>query len=346
MKAAVIRKGNEKKMLKIEEVDSPNLSDDDALIQIKSVGICGSDVQGFNDQDSNKRVPGLIMGHEASGEVIEIGNNVTNVQPGDRVAIDPQVTCGVCESCKHGWYSVCDNKKIIGSNLKGFMHGTMAEFAAINQKQLYVLPDHVSYAEGAVVEPVSNAIHILNRVKFNLGDQILVLGAGTLGLCIIQAAKLAGAGRVVVTDKSQYRLEVAKQLGADILINASTSDPVKEVKKVTKDRGADVVIEAVGVSATYRQAIILVRKKGSIMFFGAAQDIVTLDLYPILHKELSLIGCTGAEWETKTAVDYIADGRINVKPLITNKFSLSESQNAFDLLNNPENKAIKVLLET
>lgn len=345
MKASVIRENNEKKVIELEDVNVPHISDNDALIKIKSVGICGSDVQGFNDQDSNKRVPGLIMGHEAAGEVIKIGSNVTNVKPGDRVAIDPQVTCGICESCQHGWYSVCDNKKIIGSNLKGFMHGTMAEFAAINQKQLYVLPDHVSYAEGAVVEPVSNAIHILNRVKLNLGDQVLVLGAGTLGLCILQAAKLAGAGKVIVTDKSQSRLEVAKHLGADIVINASNLDPVTEVKKLTKDYGVDVVVEAVGISTTYRQAITLVRKKGSIMFFGAAQDTVTLDLYPILHKELSLLGCTGAEWETQTAVDYIADGRINVKPLITNKFSLLETQDAFDILSNPQNNSIKVLLE-
>src|SRR5699024_4486259 len=152
MNAAVIREGKESKVLEIENVEKPQISEDQALIKIKSVGICGSDVQGFYDQTSTKRVPGLIMGHEAAGKVVEVGSNVTKVNPGDRVAIDPQVICGHCDSCKNGWYSVCDNKKIIGSNLKGFMHGTMAEYAAINEKQLYLLPEHVSYEEGSMVE--------------------------------------------------------------------------------------------------------------------------------------------------------------------------------------------------
>src|SRR5699024_1844377 len=297
-----------------------------------------------NDQTTTKRVPGLIMGHEAAGKVVEVGSNVTKVNPGDRVAIDPQVICGHCDSCKNGWYSVCDNKKIIGSNLKGFMHGTMAEYAAINEKQLYLLPEHVSYEEGSMVEPVSNAIHIFNRVNLNLGDDVVVLGAGTLGLCILQVAKLAGAGRVIIIDMSDFRLKVAKQLGADVVINSS-SNPVEEIQKLTNNRAADVVVEAVGNNATYNQAIAMVRKKGAIMFFGAAQDTVNLDLYPILHKELNLIGCTGSERETQTAVEFIAYGKINVKPIITDEYSLAESQDAFDIFKNTENRSIKVVLK-
>src|SRR5699024_2614442 len=268
------------------DAKKPYISNYEALIKVKSVGICGSDVQGFNDQNSNKRVPGLIMGHEAAGEVVKIGDKVTKVQPGDRVAIDPQVTCGNCYACKRGWYSVCDNKKIIGSNLKGFLHVTMAEYASINQTQRFVLPDHVEYQEGAVVEPVSNALHIFNRVKTDIGNQIVVLGAGTLGLCILQVAKLSGARNVIVTDVSEERLKLAEKLGANITVNSSISEPVEEIKKVTKNRGADIVVEAVGISQTYKQAIDISRKKGNVMFFGAAQDTIDLNLYPILHKEL------------------------------------------------------------
>jgi len=345
MKAAVIRKRNEQKIIEIEDAKKPYISNYEALIKVKSVGICGSDVQGFNDQNSNKRVPGLIMGHEAAGEVVKIGDKVTKVQPGDRVAIDPQVTCGNCYACKRGWYSVCDNKKIIGSNLKGFLHGTMAEYASINQKQLFVLPDHVEYQEGAVVEPVSNALHIFNRVKTDIGNQIVVLGAGTLGLCILQVAKLSGARNVIVTDVSEERLKLAEKLGANITVNSSISEPVEEIKKVTKNRGADIVVEAVGISQTYKQAIDISRKKGNVMFFGAAQDTIDLNLYPILHKELNLIGCTGAEWETQTAVDYIANGKIDVKSLITDQFSLDSTQEAFNLINNKNNQSIKVILK-
>src|SRR5690625_645450 len=297
MRAAVIEQTENVKKIKMKNVDRPQISNNEVLVKVESVGICGSDLQGFFDQDSTKRVPGLIMGHEASGEVVEIGSDVTRVKLGDRVAIDPQVTCGYCESCKRGWYSVCDNKKIIGSNLKGFLHGAMAEFAAIDQNQLFILPNNVSYKEGALVEPLSNAIHIFNRVKLNIGDKVVVIGAGTLGLCILQVAKLAGAEEVIVIDKSDHRLGVAEKLRADITINPSDTDVENHINKITKNRGVDVVVEAVGIDATYRQAISLVRKKGTIMFFGAAQDLVTLDLYPILHKEIKMIGCTGADWE-------------------------------------------------
>ena len=344
MKAALIREIEGVKKIRIEEAPLPELPGERHVkVNIGAVGICGSDLHGFYDLSSTARIPGLIMGHEAAGVVTEVGAAVTRVKVGDRVAIDPQVICGTCAQCQKGYYSVCDNKKIIGSNLKGFMNGCMAEFAVVTEKQCFLLPDNLSLEEGAMVEPVSNAIHVLNRVKVNMGDTIVVIGAGTLGLCILQAAKLTGAGRVIVIDLSEKKLALAKTLGADIVIQAG-EDPVARILSLTDGLGADIVIEAVGIGATYKQAISLVRKRGSIMFFGATHKEVSLELIPILHKELHLIGCTGAETECPTAIDFIASGKINVKPLITHRFALDDTQEAFETMADPGNNAVKVML--
>lgn len=343
MRASVIRDQGGKHLV-YQDVERPVLTDDQVLVKVGAVGICGSDLHGFLDPHSTARVPGLIMGHEAAGEVEEVQDHVKGLAVGDRVAIDPQVVCGVCDSCLRGWTTVCDNKKIIGSALRGFLHGAMADYIAVSAKQVYVLPDHVSLAEGALVEPLSNAFHVVNRVKFDLGSTVVVIGAGTLGLCLLQAAKLAGAGQVIVSDLSPFRLGLAKQLGATLTLHSNDS-VVQAVMDATAGRGADVVIEAVGIETTYQQAIAMTRKRGSVMFFGAVTQQVALPLLPILHKELTLIGCTGAGTETQTAVDYLVAGLVDVKPIITHRYPLEAAQDAFDLLSVPGNQAVKVLLE-
>lgn len=345
MKAAVIRIVEGKKRIAVEDVPIPEISEHQALIRVGAVGICGSDFHGFRDQQSFRRSPGLIMGHEAAGEVVKLGAKVCKVKIGDRVAMDPQFTCGVCEPCSRGWHNICDKKRIIGSSSTGILHGAMAEYLAVHENQLHTIPDSLSMVEGAAIEPVANALHVLNRVKFNLGDSIVIIGAGTLGLCIVQAAKLAGAGQVIITNTSGHRLQVARELGADITIQVSPhSDPVEEVLKATNGRGADVVIEAVGIEQTYRHAISMARKKGAVLFFGAVTETIGIDLYPILHKELNLLGCTGADREWSTAIDLLASGKINVKPIITHQLLLKNAQEGFELLTDSTNRAIKVML--
>ena len=288
---------------------------------------------------------GEEVGHEAAGEVFKTGPEVKSFQKGDQVAIDPQVFCRQCNPCAHGWYTVCDNKKVIGSALLGFVNGAMAEYVEVEQSQLYRIPESLSMSEGAMVEPLSNALHVLNRVKFSLGECVAVIGAGTLGLSIMQAARLAGAGTLVVVDLSEFRLSVAKKLGADVTINAGQADPVAEIQKITGGQGADVVAEAVGIEKTYRQAIAMVRKTGSIMVFGALERVIRVDLYPILHKEITMIGCTGAGWECPPSIDLIASGRVNVKQLITHELPLDQAQKAFEIFEDPSENTIKVMLK-
>lgn len=342
MRAAVIRMASGRKILRIEEQPDPVPGEHDVLIRVRASGICGSDLHGFMDAEGTARRDGLIMGHEGAGDVVAIGSAVTRVAVGDRVTIDPQVSCGECVPCTKGWISICERKRVIGSSLRGFEQGAMAEMVAVHEKQVFRIPDNVTFAQASMIEPLSNALHVINRAGILLGDTVVILGAGTLGLCMVQGARLAGAGRIVVSDTSPFRLSVAQSLGADVVINPTQSSVRDEVRALTSDNGADVVIESVGIDATYQEAIHTVRKRGKVMFFGAVQDKVTVDLLPILHKEISLIGCTGANDETQIAIDLVAAGRIDVSPLLTHQFGLDDAQEAFETLTVPMNNAIKV----
>lgn len=342
MKAAVIRTQSDRKIVVTEEVPRPEVSPTQVLVRNRVAGICGSDLHGFMDATGTARRDGLIMSHEAAGIVEEIGSAVESVSVGDRVTIDPQVVCGQCEPCRNGWISICDNKRVTGSSLRGFEQGSMAEYLAVEASQVYRLPENLSFEMGALIEPLSNAIHVINRANISLGDTVVVVGAGTLGLCMVQAARAAGAAKIVVSDTSDVRLTVAQRLGADVAVNPTSANLREAVSAETGGVGADIVIESVGIDATYQDTIHIVRKRGRIMFFGAVQPTVTVDLMPILHKEIDIVGCTGANDETQIAIDMMASGAIDVAPLITHSFGLAEAQAAFDAMADPNVDTIKV----
>ena len=332
MNASVIE-GSPKKLV-YKKVPVPSYGPDQVLVNVKYAGICGSDVHGFLDPDSKGRVPGLIMGHECSGVIAGVGEQVKGFQVGDRVAVDPQFRCGHCYYCSHGWYNICAENKIIGSALRGF----------VSDKQGVKLPENLSLKEASMVEPLGNAVHMTHRADIQVGDTVVVIGAGTLGLCMMQAAKVAGAGKIIISDLADFRLATAKNLGADITVG-SGRNLQEVVLEETNGVGADVVVEAVGVEATYRQAIALVRKRGTIVFFGAVTDHIDIPLMPILHKEINIVGSTGFDCETQMTIDMMASKRIDVSPIITHVYPLSRAQEAVDMMTSPGNTAIKVVLE-
>jgi 2-desacetyl-2-hydroxyethyl bacteriochlorophyllide A dehydrogenase len=343
VRAAVVRKEAGGKVLRTEQVDDPPLArDDDVLVRVRRAGICGSDVHGFLDKDGPSRRDGLIMGHEAAGEVVRVGAAVTRVTAGDRVTIDPQITCGVCEPCRHGWISICDHKQVTGSSLRGFAQGSMAELIVVDQKQLFSVPDSVSFAQAAMVEPLANALHVVRRAEIAGGELAVVLGAGPLGLCIVGCLRAAGVGTIVVTDVSERQLRLANDLGADICVNVATQDLRRSVGDLSHGNGADVVIESVGIDVTYTQAIEVVRKRGKVMFFGAIQPTISLPLLPILHKELQLVGCTGANDETPDAITMLADRAIDLDPLMTHEFALEDADQAMRTLSDAGTHSVKV----
>jgi len=343
MKAAVIR-GPRK--IEIEDRPTPVPGKGQALLRIRAVGICGSDIKGFSEENSKARQPGLIIGHEAAGVVVSVGTDVSKFKPGDRAAIDPQVVCGSCPQCASGWTSVCDNKKVIGSSLRGFLDGAMAEYAAIDEGMLHLLPDGLGFEEGAAVEPVSNALHAVERAGIRGGETVVVVGMGTLGLCILQAARLSGAKRIVAFGaNSAFRMERARSLGADLVLRSDDQDAERIVRELTGGRGADAAIDAAGNSRALALAVALARKRGRIVAFGNAQASVEMSLLGIVNKELEIVGSSGARAdEARRAIELLHSGGIRVSPIITHRFPIEETQRAFELLQEPRNEAIKIII--
>lgn len=343
MRAAVIRGARN---IVIEERPVPQPREGQVLLRIRAAGICGSDIKGFSEENSKARQPGLIIGHEAAGEVEAVGPGVSALKIGDRVAIDPQVVCGTCPQCAHGWTSVCDNKKVIGSSLRGFLDGAMAEYAALDERMLYPLPDGLGFEEGATVEPVSNALHAVGRAGISGGETVVVVGLGTLGLCIIQAARLAGAERVVAFGaNSVFRMEKARSLGADLVLRSGDPDAERIVRETTGGRGADAVIDAAGNSRALALAVSLARKRGRIVAFGNAEAAVELNLLGVVNKELEMRGSSGAgAEEARRAIDLLGSRRLRVDSIITHRFPLADTQRAFELLLAPGNEAVKIII--
>lgn len=342
MKAAVIR--DNPRRIVIEEMEVPHCGQEEVLVEVKACGLCGSDIHGFMDEESKGRVAGLVMGHEPSGIVAKCGENVKGYRPGDRVVINPQFSCGECYACKHSWFNICENGGIIGSSLRGFKQGAMAEYVLVPKGNLHTLPQGLSFEEGAMIEPVANAIHAVNRAGVGIGDCVAVVGAGTIGLCMIQAAKLAGAGLVAAVDISDFHLEMARKLGADIVINSAKTDPIEEVKKHFHGIGADVTLEAVGIGETYRQAALMTRKRGTLVMFGAAKETALLHLYPFLHRELNVVGCTGFDVEVDIGLKMLLEGKMQVKPLISRQYPIEETGEAIRTAIEDGDKLLKIVL--
>ncbi|MCL5070436.1 MAG: galactitol-1-phosphate 5-dehydrogenase [Actinobacteria bacterium] len=342
MKAAVI---NGPLKMEIQERPIPTPGSGQALVKVKSVGICGSDVHGFLGLSGRRRQPGLVMGHEASGQVEEIGKDVLGLVKGDRVAIDPQVYCGYCFACKHGWQNLCDNMSVIGSSMRNFKDGAMCDYIVLSASQLYKIPDNLSFSQAAMLDPVSNALHVFNRAQTEIGDTIAVIGTGVIGLVLVQVAKLKGAGKVIAVDASEARLGLAKTFGADVLVNSNCQNTVEAIMSETEGRGADIVVEAVGLAATYKNAVNSVRKRGQVAALGFRDDEVLIPIQPLLFREITIIGNTGFVFEIGPFIDFVAGGKIDVEPIITHTFCLDNVQKAFETAADESSGAIKVMIE-
>jgi 2-desacetyl-2-hydroxyethyl bacteriochlorophyllide A dehydrogenase len=341
MKAAVIEGA---KSIKITDVVTPVAGNGQVLVRIHAVGICGSDIHGFKGIIPKRRPVGLIMGHEAAGEVVEVGKEQKGWTKGERVAIDPQISCGDCFACRRGWTNLCENMAAIGSAMRGFKHGAMCEYLVVPGRQLNKMPNGLSYAEGAMFEPVAHALHLFNRTCVNVGDTVVIVGTGTIGLVAVQVARLMGASRIIAVDILHERLKLARKLGADITIDSSKTDPVQEVLEHTQGRGADIAVEAVGHSATYEYCIRCVRKRGTVLALGFADEKVYFPSQKLLFSEVSIVGFTGFSHEGELVLNLIEAHKIEVKSLITHTFALEDAQLAFETACDPSANAIKVMI--
>ena len=330
--------------LELAELPQPEAGPDEVLVRVAACGICGSDVHGY-DGSSGRRIPPIVMGHEAAGMVASVGAKVAGYKPGDRVTFDSTVYCGECEFCRRGEVNLCDNRQVIGVSCGDYRrHGAFAEYVGVPARILYNLPDHFEFSEAAMLEAVSVALHAVRVSGAGPEDVALVIGAGMIGLLILQAARAAGCGRVLIADVDATRLELARQLGADETIRVSSANLVPEIMTLTGGHGVDVSYEAVGRNATVGAAINATRKGGTVTLVGNIAPEVTLPLQIVVSRQLRLQGSCASAGEYPQAIEMIADGRIKVKPLITAIASLEEGPRWFERLHSGEPNLMKVVL--
>ena len=322
----------------------PAVGPEEVLVRVEACGICGSDVHGY-DGSSGRRIPPIVMGHEAAGIVAAVGPGVQGFKEGDRVTFDSTVYCGKCQYCARGEINLCDNRQVIGVSCGDYRrHGAFAEYVAIPQRILYPLPANFDFAEAAMLEAVSVGLHAVRVSQVKGGETALVIGAGMIGLLTLQAARAAGCSRVFITDVDATRLNLAKQVGADAALHLSGADLIAEIMKLTGGQGVDLAYEAVGRNETVAAAIDCTRKGGTVTLVGNIVPEVTLPLQKVVTRQIRLQGSCASAGEYPQAIELIANGKIQVKPLITAVASLEEGPRWFERLHAREPNLMKVIL--
>jgi len=323
----------------------PAVGDDEVLISVKACGICGSDVHGFTGK-TGRRIPPLIMGHEAAGIVEETGESVKGFEKGDRVCFDSTVYCNKCQPCRKGLYNRCEKRQVLGVSTQEFKrHGAFAEYVAVPWWIVSKIPENMSFTQAALLEPVSIGTHAANRAPISSNDTVVVIGAGTIGLFILQAARLIGAAKVIVSDINEFRLDVARKLGADKVVNPLKSDLRETILKETKNRGADVTFEAVGYAQTFLDGVSITKTGGHLVAVGNLEKTAEFNLQELVARELTFTGSYASSGEFSDCVDLVASGKINVEPLISDVLPLKDGPGAFERLLKAEENLLKIVLE-
>jgi L-iditol 2-dehydrogenase len=341
MKALVL---SEYKKLDLVDVPRPEPAANEVLIRVHACGICGSDVHGF-DGSTGRRIPPVIMGHEASGVVAAVGSSVGNFREGERVTFDSMISCGACDFCRRGAANLCDHRQVLGVSCTEFRRdGAFAEYVAVPERIVFRLPDAVSFEQAAMVEPVSVAVHAVNLTPVRLADTAVVVGAGMIGLLVIQAVKLAGCGRVFAVDLDDARLALARELGAEETFNAKSCDVKAELLARTNGRGADVALEAVGATQPIATAIACLRKGGALTLVGNVSPNVDLPLQAVVTRELRVQGSCASSNDYPACIDLMSRGAMRVDRLITARVPLDEGASWFERLYAHEPNLMKVIL--
>jgi len=316
MKAAVLCKPED---MRLQKIPVPQLRENEVLIRVKCSGICGTDPHIYKG-----RFPAptpLVLGHEFSGEVAEVGASVTNVKAGDKATADINIACGNCYFCRIGQKLFCKDIVQLGVHI----NGAFAEYIKAPDANVYKLPDSMTWEEGAYVEPLACAINGQERANIAIGSTVAIIGAGPMGLSHAIISKMNGASKIIISELNKVRLQKAKDLGIDYVIDASKDDPIKAVLELTEGRGADVVFEAVGAIPTYKQAFNMVRKGGVLVAYGAAPADAAMDIKPfdIYSKELTIVGSYAGTYDKWIkAINLISDKRFIPSSIITKSIPL------------------------
>jgi L-iditol 2-dehydrogenase len=279
-----------------------------------------------------------------AGDIVAVGREVSRFAVGERVTIDPQRVCGVCDDCISGHPNSCAKKIMLGVQE---WPGAFGQYIVCPEQQVYKLPDHVSYAEGTMVEPLAVGMHAVRQAGVRPGSSVLVLGGGTIGLCVLAGARAAGASKTIITDAFDFNLEVARKLGATATVNVRSQDVKEVVTQVTEGKGIDAALVAVGVPAVVNQAIATVKKRGEVVLIGLFHEPIPIqDSFAVISGERVIRGSqTYTPEDVRGALDLIASGRLDVKTMITHRLPIDQAQYAFEMVDKRLEDCIKVVLE-
>jgi L-iditol 2-dehydrogenase len=327
--------------VEFREVDKPMPRDNQVIIQIKRIGVCGSDIHVFHGLHPYTSYP-VVQGHEVSGVVAEVGSQVKGLSSGGQVTFTPQVTCGTCYPCTHGMYHICESLKVMGFQTGG----AAQEFFAVDAEKVLKIADNVSLDQAAMVEPVSVAVHALSRAGDDLkGKNVLVLGAGTIGNLVAQVAKASGAKAAMITDISDYKLDKAKECGIDFVVNPNKEGLSEAILRDFGPDRADLILECVGVQETITQAVLNARKGTTIVVVGVFGEKPQVDLGLVQDRELNLVGTMMYQKrDYERAIELVASGKLCLDEMITHHFPFEHYLDAYQTIEEAEGNIMKVMV--
>ncbi len=342
MKAAFLKGARD---ICIEEIAKPEPAAGEALIKVAAVGICGTDINYYKYGRISSRIidEPHIPGHEISGIIESVEENTCGLTAGMPVGVEPSVPCGSCESCLKGEYNLCKQIKFFGSMP---YHGGLREYMAVPLTNLFPLPEAISIDEGVLIETFSVGVHSLDLSKLKLGDTVAIFGAGSIGLSHLQLALLAGALDVYVVDILDYRLTIAREMGAASVINARREDPVERIMRLTNGRGVDVGFEAAGVPETPQQTMNIIAQGGTFMFVGIVPDsVIQWDTELARIKGITIEMIRRSRHGYERALNMVRRNKLNIKPFITHRFPLEEAQSAFETAAHYKDNVLKAVIK-
>ncbi len=338
MKQAVMTAPGE---IQFRDVTKPAPNDNEVLMDVKRIGVCGSDIHVFHGLHPYTSYP-VVQGHEVGGLVADVGKNVTGLKPGDKITFMPQVTCGTCYPCTHGMYHICESLKVMGFQTGG----AAQEYFALPADNVLKLPDSLSLDEAALIEPISVAVHAIRRGGGADGKKVLVLGAGTIGNLTAQVAKASGARAVMITDISPYKVDKARRCGLDFVVNTSRERLGDAILRDFGPEKAGLILECVGVEPTITDALLNARKGTTIVVVGVFGKKPQVDLGLVQDRELSLVGTLmyqKADYER--AIELAARGKMKLDEMVTARFPFDQYLDAYHAIEESKGNYLKVMID-
>lgn len=325
--------------IEVVDVEVPGIKNDtDVQVQVKAVGVCGTDLHMFKEARADVQLP-RIMGHELSGVVTQIGSKVSRVKIGDRVVLDPVFACGKCTTCRKGHPNVCSSVKCYGVQ----MDGGYQDYIVVGQEHLYSFDSSITFEQAALAEPFSIASNILHRAQLAKGESLLVIGSGTIGMAVIQVAKMIGA-RLLVSDVIDRKLEIARSMGADAVVNSKT-ESLKDAAAKFAPEGFDVVLDAVGITPIFQQSIDYAAPCGRMMCIGFDGRPAEIPPATVTRRELSIIGSRMNCFRFPIVMEWLKDGKIQADKMISCKYNINDIQKAFEQTINDCEGSVKTIIQ-